>query len=495
MRVFPGGVEDASTTGEGLSVRELLDAAWEETLLARAHDAQSARLTALAARLAEEQEQRSGWGVIQEHALRNAMTGEQGERAARAGAAGLDDPIVRDAQDRGELSVESTDAVMAAARRSDDPRARSQVVVFGVRLAKDHPVGKVRAGAERLVSTLDPAALRKGHAQEAERRNVRLVPMPFGMARMTASGPAVELRTVTDGVDAAAWRTAEFDKQAEAPRTQAQRGFDVFRAIWKPVGSPEERAKSINQLMARPHMLVHVPAETLAGESDQPGWLSDDTPIPADVVREIAKDATWQALVEDSGRVVGLGDRVLAPGSVAGPGGRIVGLGERAPAPVFGSAGPMLAPGPVAGADGGVIGLGDGAPTAGPGGMAAGPAGTAPVPPRVLPDPADRPANTTANNSYTAGPKLRLLLEARDRGRVAPNCSAPPGRREADHRIPFDPSKPAVDQTTGANTQLLCKREHQLKTHHGWAHEHDIGTGQTTITPPHSPPVTTVPRE
>ncbi|MDR1187015.1 MAG: hypothetical protein LBK95_06110, partial [Bifidobacteriaceae bacterium] len=35
--------------------------------------------------------------------------------------------------------------------------------------------------------------------------------------------------------------------------------------------------------------------------------------------------------------------------------------------------------------------------------------------------------------------------------------------------------------------------DHQLKTHHGWAN--DPATGTTIVTPPHSPTITTGPRE
>ncbi|MDR1187386.1 MAG: hypothetical protein LBK95_08020, partial [Bifidobacteriaceae bacterium] len=54
-----GAVGDASVTGAGTSIRGLLDAAQEETRLARSHQARAARLAALAARLAEEQKVRS----------------------------------------------------------------------------------------------------------------------------------------------------------------------------------------------------------------------------------------------------------------------------------------------------------------------------------------------------------------------------------------------------------------------------------------------------
>ncbi|MDR2379638.1 MAG: HNH endonuclease, partial [Bifidobacteriaceae bacterium] len=55
-------------------------------------------------------------------------------------------------------------------------------------------------------------------------------------------------------------------------------------------------------------------------------------------------------------------------------------------------------------------------------------------------------------------------------------------------RIPY-PQGP----TSGLNLQPLCKRCHQLKTHHQWQYNHDPTTGTTTITTPtghhtHIPP-------
>ncbi|MDR2565504.1 MAG: HNH endonuclease [Bifidobacteriaceae bacterium] len=398
-------------------IRALLRQAAEQTRLARIAEARAARSLAQAARVAD-QSGLAGWAVVEEHALSNAMTRAEARQLAAAGESGLDHPAFLAAQERGQLTTRACAAIRTAAGRSQNPEVRSQVASFGLALAKSFPAGKVRAGAEKLAALLDPAAFANGHEQQAAKRGVRLIPRPYGMAELRAYGPAHDLAAVVAGVEAAARKTQAFCRQAGVTCDARQAGFDAFCAIWKPCDDPADRAKSVNQVMARPHLLIHVNATALLGAIDTPALLGGQTPIPAGIARQIAEDATWQALVEDAGRIIGLGDRVHPPGTIPRPG--------------------------------------------------------------------DWPANTLADNTYQAGPKLRALLEARDQGCCVPNCSAPPGRCETDHRVPFDPARPANTQTTGANTQLLCKAHHQLKTHHGWRHQHDPNTGQATITTPHT---------
>ncbi|MDR2564610.1 MAG: HNH endonuclease [Bifidobacteriaceae bacterium] len=399
------------------AIRALLAEAQEQTRLARIAEARAARSLAQAARVAD-QAGLAGWAVVEEHALSNAMTRGEARQLAAAGDSGLDHPAFLDAQERGQLTTKACAAIRTAAGRSQNPEVQAQVRAFGLSLAKSFPAGKVRAGAEKLAALLDPAAFANGHEQETAKRGVRLIPRPHGMAELRAYGPAHQLAAVMAGVDAAARKIQSLCRQTGTTCNARQTGFDAFCAIWKPCDDPADRAKSVNQIMARPHLLVHIDAAALLGAAKTPALLGGQTPIPAHIARQIAENATWQALVEDAGRIVGLGHRIHPPGA--------------------------------------------------------------------LPDPEDWPANTLANNTYQAPPKLRLLLEARDQGCVVPNCTAPPERCETDHRTPYDPTKPANTQTTGANTQLLCKTHHQLKTHHGWDHQYNPATGQTTITTPHT---------
>ncbi|MDR0592399.1 MAG: hypothetical protein LBG60_03890 [Bifidobacteriaceae bacterium] len=48
-----------------------------------------------------------------------------------------------------------------------------------------------------------------------------------------------------------------------------------------------------------------------------------------------------------------------------------------------------------------------------------------------------------------------------------PHCQ-PARRREVDHVDPFDPTRPASEQTVGNNMQHVCKARRDLKTSHGW---------------------------
>jgi hypothetical protein len=67
---------------------------------------------------------------------------------------------------------------------------------------------------------------------------------------------------------------------------------------------------------ARPVINVTVPLSTLLGSSDEPGFLSGDTAIPADVARLIASDptSTWHRLLTDeAGRFCDLSTKSYQP--------------------------------------------------------------------------------------------------------------------------------------------------------------------------------------
>ncbi|MGN6129662.1 MAG: DUF222 domain-containing protein [Nocardioidaceae bacterium] len=67
---------------------------------------------------------------------------------------------------------------------------------------------------------------------------------------------------------------------------------------------------------ARPVIVVTVPVSTLIGASDQPGLLSGDSPLPADLVRRIAADpdSTWyRLLTDDQGHAVHLSTTAYQP--------------------------------------------------------------------------------------------------------------------------------------------------------------------------------------
>ncbi len=67
---------------------------------------------------------------------------------------------------------------------------------------------------------------------------------------------------------------------------------------------------------ARPVILATVPLSTLMGAGDEPGLLSGDIPLPADVVRRIADDpgSTWyRMLTDEAGELVHLSTKSYSP--------------------------------------------------------------------------------------------------------------------------------------------------------------------------------------
>ncbi|MDR1823825.1 MAG: HNH endonuclease [Bifidobacteriaceae bacterium] len=395
-------------------------------------------------------EQARPGAVVESHALATAVTPHQAWQLAQAGAAGWEHPVIRRTQKAGKLTSTKTNAITVAAGRSEDPVVQQQVIDLGVKLAPTQPAHKVKAACERFVAHADVDALQRGRTQEAANRRIWLKPLPYGMALLGAYGPAEQLRGAMATIEQVARSQAGLVAEAASgenaskvgPTGEAtirQRRFDVLvRMLSGDSGVPPkelaDRARSIHRLTAHPHFLVRVEAATLFGLSNDaadilPGPISGAgvQAIPPEQVRLLAQHATWQTLVTEAGRVIGLGDQAHPP-------------------------------------------PGEGWGTGWEGGS--GPA---------WPPPEEWPSETLSCDSYTPSPRLRQLIEIRDEECAVPGCDVPAARCELDHIQPFDSLKPAGGQTVAANLQPLCKSHHQLKTHHGWVFSRDSATGTTTV--------------
>ncbi|MET0788206.1 MAG: DUF222 domain-containing protein, partial [Cellulomonas sp.] len=67
----------------------------------------------------------------------------------------------------------------------------------------------------------------------------------------------------------------------------------------------------------RAALQVNVAASTLLGLDDNPGYLGSYGPIPAQVARELAQDATWRRVLTDpgTGQVCAVGTQSYRPGA------------------------------------------------------------------------------------------------------------------------------------------------------------------------------------
>ncbi|MDR0593668.1 MAG: HNH endonuclease, partial [Bifidobacteriaceae bacterium] len=188
----------------------------------------------------------------------------------------------------------------------------------------------------------------------------------------------------------------------------------------------------------RYQVLVRMDATTLLGLDDRPGLVLGAGPVPAEVGRRIAADATWRALFTDpaTGRPVWASERAFKAGLVL--------MSQAGDGPPGGSGPPVNPWG----------------------------------------EPAEWPIEAASNDSYRPGVGLRRLLAVRQARCANPACGQPARRCELDHIDPFDPARPAAEQTVAFNMQHLCKACHDLKTSHGWDSQRDPPTGATTITTP-----------
>jgi hypothetical protein len=224
----------------------------------------------------------------------------------------------------------------------------------------------------------------------------------------------------------------------------------------------------------RPRVVVVARAEALLGSDEFPAELIGYGTLPARAARAIAQDATWSAIYCDphTGRVTGVGKRTYPPGLTAPP--TTPHHDEDAGAP------DILPPG-VDPADGGPPWTGSHEPS-----VIGEPTGTRVAGPRPTPvfPPEAWPAETMACHSYRPSPTIQTTVTLRDQTCRFPGCQRPAWACDLDHLLPFDPGRPAIDQTVASNLQPLCRPHHRLKTLAGWDWNRDIDTGILTVTSP-----------
>ncbi|MDR0594180.1 MAG: HNH endonuclease [Bifidobacteriaceae bacterium] len=416
-----------------------------------------------------------GWALIDEAALVCGRTRHWAGRLARVGAAALERPPLAAGLGAGLMDSACADTVLRAANRLTDPEDQARVVAHGLGLASipaNHP--QVRDGCERLAAKLEPGGLSRAHEAAYRERSVSYRPRAASMGVLSVYGAAHELASVRAAIEEAARAHAGRGSDPSDERTAGARQYDAFIAWFKPrpaggaVGAGRASAPAPGKVArSRFEVLVRMDATTLLCLDDRPGLILGAGPIPAEVGRAIAQDATWRALFTDpaSGRPVWASPKAFQAGLTLGPVAPQRGSGRQT-APVY----PLTSPD--SGGAGPPGGLGDEldslAGTINPWGA----------------DPAGWPMEQASADSYLPGPGLRRMLAIRQARCANPACRQPHYRCEVDHIQPYDPTLPAEDQTVLLNLQHLSKGCHDLKTRHGWTCRRDPATGETIIETP-----------
>jgi hypothetical protein len=99
---------------------------------------------------------------------------------------------------------------------------------------------------------------------------------------------------------------------------------------------------------------------------------------------------------------------------------------------------------------------------------------------RLLADPLTGALVDQGARRYVAGHELVAWLRARDQRCRFPGCSRRARGCDVDHAVDFADG----GSTTLANTGLLCRRHHNLKTHAGWTIEESDRDGSCTFVSP-----------
>jgi hypothetical protein len=153
---------------------------------------------------------------------------------------------------------------------------------------------------KRAVLRVDPDGAQARHQQKRKDRRIVVTPADDSMAELWAYLPAPAAAAIYETVDMAA-------RRAMTPgdtRTADQRRADAFIDLI--LGEATGPAAQVN---------VIVPMSSLLGLDQEPAELAGYGPIPAELAKELAADATWRRLLTDptSGALLDYGRTTYKP--------------------------------------------------------------------------------------------------------------------------------------------------------------------------------------
>ncbi|QTE30098.1 HNH endonuclease signature motif containing protein [Pengzhenrongella sicca] len=325
---------------EGLCPSDVHDAVLIEAIAAweRVTSLAAARQGEMIAELARRRDaQRLGEFVGDEVASVLVMSRSVAEAKVSLGTSLQVWPAVREALVAGVIDHRKATALVDGVGHLDDDAAAA-VLDAVLPVAAGLTVPALKARLRKVELTVNPAAVAERRARDAADRYVRVSPAPGVMAWLTAYLPAKDAMTVFTAIDAIAASADPAD-----PRGVAARRADALTDLCTDIlttgiapttalpgtagpgpgtagqagGTPRAGGVLKTEHGRRPHLQVTAAATTLLGLDEVPGELAGYGPIPADLVRAIAADATWRRIFTDpaTGCVTGIGPRGYRPGA------------------------------------------------------------------------------------------------------------------------------------------------------------------------------------
>ena len=187
------------------------------------------------------------------------------------------------ALENGEIDLMRARAIVEGTRALSAEHA-AQVEERVLDKAKDQTAPQLRQAMRRAVLRIDPAGGQARHQRERQDRRVVLSPAEDGMAELWAYLPAHHAAAVYATIHDSARRAITAGDERTADQRRADALVDLI------LGNDSGPAVQVN---------VTVPMSSLLGLDQQPGDLAGYGPIPAEMAREIAGDATWRRLLTD----------------------------------------------------------------------------------------------------------------------------------------------------------------------------------------------------
>jgi hypothetical protein len=199
---------------------------------------------------------------------------------------------LRRAQRLAELTDPLPDEVARAVEESVLPDAAAQ------------NTSELARATRKTIARLDPDGTQERHQVRRQDRRVELIPADDAMAELRAYLPAADATRIHRTLNEYAKAAAPGD-----PRTMDQRRADAFTDLLLRHHGPGRKNG------AGVVVQVTMPATMLMGLDEQAGELAGYGPIPADVARALAADATWQRLLTDpvSGQLLDYGRNTYRP--------------------------------------------------------------------------------------------------------------------------------------------------------------------------------------
>ncbi|MBM7414560.1 MULTISPECIES: HNH endonuclease signature motif containing protein [Nocardiaceae] len=204
-------------------------------------------------------------------------------------------PAVQGAFDAGRLAYAAFRTVCRSLARV--PNATEALLQRVIAAASRCTPGAVASAIDRILADFDADWHRVVRERAASERSATVRKRPRDQAELTVRGPAEQVAAVWRAIVSAAHGVCATD-----PRPLSARLFDAAHAVLTGgvVGcecADQDCERRVPVTRPDTTAVIVLDAATAAGLAGEPGHLVGWGPVPADVARTIAGDATWQALI------------------------------------------------------------------------------------------------------------------------------------------------------------------------------------------------------